>query len=62
MRTFCEFFSDVALSRLRLIETYFSFDPAEYNRLFDDELGKLPPRPPSIVMPWNECETLTGSG
>jgi len=42
MKTFCEFLSDITLlSRLRLIETYFSFDPAQYNRLFDDELGKL---------------------
>lgn len=40
MKTFCEYFSDLALlSRLR--ETYFSFDPAQYNQIFDDELGKL---------------------
>jgi hypothetical protein len=24
-----------------LIETYFSFDPPQYNQLFDDELQKL---------------------
>ena len=42
MRTFYEFFSDLdILSRLWLIETYFTFDPAQYNRLFDDELQKL---------------------
>jgi hypothetical protein len=42
MKTFCEFLSDVALlNRLWLIETYFSFDPAQYNQLFDNELGKL---------------------
>ncbi len=42
MRTFREYLSDLdLLSRLRLIETYFSFDPAQYNRLFDDELRKL---------------------
>ena len=42
MRTFYEYLSDWnLLSRLWLIETYFSFDPAEYNRLFDDELGKI---------------------
>ena len=42
MRTFYEFLSEQALlSRLRLIETYFTFDPAQYNQLFDDELGKL---------------------
>jgi hypothetical protein len=29
------------LARLRLIETYYSFDPAQYNRLFDEELGKV---------------------
>lgn len=28
------------LARLRLVETYFSFDPAAYNRLFDEELEK----------------------
>jgi len=39
MRTFYEFLSDLdILSRLWLIETYFTFDPAQYNRLFDDEL------------------------
>jgi len=40
MRTFLEFLSDLSF-RLWLIETYFTFDPAQYNRLFDDELGKL---------------------
>ena len=29
------------LSRLWLIETYFSYDPAQYNKLFDDELKKI---------------------
>ncbi len=42
MRTFYEFLSDLdLLSRLWLIETYFSFDAGQYNQLFDDELGKL---------------------
>jgi hypothetical protein len=42
MKTFLEFLSDLnLLSRLWLIETYFSFDPAQYNQLFDDELKKL---------------------
>ena len=40
MRTFYEFLSDLSF-RLWLIETYYTFDPAQYNRLFDDELGKL---------------------
>jgi hypothetical protein len=39
MITFYEYLD--LISRLRLIETYYSFDPAEYNQLFDDELGKL---------------------
>jgi len=42
MRTFSEFLSAVALlCRLRLVETYFSFDPAQYNGLFSDELARL---------------------
>ena len=42
MKTFYEFLSDLdLLSRLWLIETYFSFDPAQYNQLFDDELSKI---------------------
>ena len=42
MKTFYEFLSHLdLLSRLWLIETYYSFDPQQYNRLFDDELGKL---------------------
>ena len=42
MRTFYEFFSDLdILSRLWLIETYFTFDAGQYNQLFDDELQKL---------------------
>ena len=42
MRTFREFLSDIdLLSCLRLIETYFSFDPAQYNQLFDDEMGRV---------------------
>ena len=40
MRTFCEFLSNLSF-RLWLIETYYTFDAAQYNRLFDDELGKL---------------------
>ena len=40
MKTFYEFISDLSF-RLWLIETYFSFDPAQYNQLFDDELAKL---------------------
>ena len=42
MKTFYEYLSDIPiLCRLRLVETYFSFDSAEYNRLFDTELAKL---------------------
>ena len=42
MRTFYEYLSDLdLLSRLWLIETYYSFNPTEYNQLFDDELQKL---------------------
>ena len=42
MRTFYEFFSDLdILSRLWLIENYFTFDAGQYNQLFDDELEKL---------------------
>ena len=42
MKTFYEYLSALALlSRLRLVETYFTFDPAQYNQLFDDELHKL---------------------
>ena len=42
MRTFYEYLTDLdLLSRLWLIETYFSFDAGQYNQLFDDELGKL---------------------
>ena len=42
MRTFYEYLADLDLrARLWLIETYFSFDAAQYNQLFDDELGKL---------------------
>jgi hypothetical protein len=29
------------VSKLRLLETYFTFDPAQYNQLFADELEKL---------------------
>ncbi len=39
MHTFVEHLD--LLSRLWLIETYFSFDPIQYNRLFQDELEKL---------------------
>ncbi len=42
MRTFLEFFSDLdILSRLWLIENYYTFDAGQYNQLFADELGKL---------------------
>jgi hypothetical protein len=42
METFLEWLrQNDLLARLRLIETYFSFDPAQYNKLFDDELAKL---------------------
>ena len=42
MKTFHEHLADQhILNRLRLIETYFSFDPQAYNRLFSDELAKL---------------------
>ena len=40
MITFYEYLSTL-LSRLRLIETYFSFSPPQYNELFEDELEKL---------------------
>lgn len=42
MRHFHEYIADRdLLSRLWLIETYFSFDPAQYNQLFDDEAHTL---------------------
>lgn len=40
MRTFLEFISDIALLA-RLTEAYYSFDPQQYNQLFNDEVGKL---------------------
>ena len=42
MQTFYEWLrnSDI-IARLWLIETYFTFDPAQYNQLFDDELGRV---------------------
>jgi len=43
MRTFYEYLSDLdLLSRLWLIETYYSFDPAQYNQLFDGRIGEGP--------------------
>ncbi len=36
MQTFWEW-----VAQFRFAETYFSFDPAQYDRLFDDELGKI---------------------
>lgn len=39
MKTFFEHLD--LRTRLWLIETWFSFQPAQYNQLFDDELGKL---------------------
>jgi hypothetical protein len=42
MQNFYEWLSNVALiDRLRLIETYYSFDPAQYNQVFRDELEKV---------------------
>jgi hypothetical protein len=42
MKTFFEYLTDLDLqTRLWLIETWFSFQPAQYNQLFDDELNKL---------------------
>ena len=42
METFNEWLRQTdLLARLRLIETYFSFDPKQYNKLFDDELAKI---------------------
>ncbi len=42
MKTFTEWLchADI-LARLHLIENYFSFDPQQYNRLFQEELEKL---------------------
>ncbi len=42
MKTFFEYLAHLDLdTRLWLIETWFSFEPSQYNRLFDDELGKI---------------------
>ena len=42
MQTFFEWLdTSNTLARLRLIETYFTFNPAQYNQLFDGELQKL---------------------
>ena len=42
MTTFCEWLGHLdLLDRLRLLETYFTFDSQEYNQLFADELEKL---------------------
>ena len=42
MQNFYEWLSNVALiDRLRLIETYYTFDPAQYNQVFQDELEKV---------------------
>ena len=42
MQTFFQWLSySEILAQLRLIETYFSFDPAQYNQLFDHELAKV---------------------
>jgi len=42
MQTFFDWlsYSDI-LHRLWLLETYYSFDPAQYNQLFADDLKKL---------------------
>ena len=39
METFVEHLD--LLSRLWLLETYYSFDPIQYNQIFEDELAKL---------------------
>ena len=42
METFKEWLAhNDLLARLRLIENYYSFDPQQYNRLFEEELAKL---------------------
>ena len=42
METFIEWLAHLDLTaRLRLLETYYTFNPAEYNRLFQDELEKV---------------------
>jgi hypothetical protein len=42
METFYDWLTNLdLLSRLRLLETYFTFDPAQYNALFEDELERL---------------------
>ncbi len=42
MQTFFEWLANHdILARLWLIETYYSFDPSQYNQLFDDELSKV---------------------
>jgi hypothetical protein len=42
MKTFIEWITHAdILARLHLIENYFSFDPQQYNRLFQEELEKL---------------------
>jgi hypothetical protein len=42
MKTFLEWLAHTdRLARLRLIETYYSFDAQQYNQLFDQELAKL---------------------
>ena len=42
MKTFIEWLSTLdLLTRLQLLETYFTFNPAEYNKVFDEELEKV---------------------
>jgi hypothetical protein len=42
MRTFLEWLTNLDIvARLRLLETYFTFDAAQYNAVFEDELEKL---------------------
>jgi hypothetical protein len=42
MITFIDWLTDLdLLARLRLIETYYSFDPGQYNQLFQEEMEKL---------------------
>ena len=54
MQTFFEWLSDLdILTRLWLVETYFSFEPSQYNQLFDDELQKMSASSPDAGKPWN---------
>jgi len=52
MQTFYEWLSQLNLLR-RLDETYFTFYPAEYNRLFDEELRQVIARTSDAAPPAN---------